>query len=128
MALQLTIEGLPPMNTSDSRGSHWSHSKLKRTWGNRVWAAVRLAYPGTGKPPKPLERAHVTIVRCSQSEPDYDNLVQGGKFLLDGLVLAGVLKDDKPSVIGRPDYLWERRPRGKGCVRIRVEAVEEGGA
>jgi hypothetical protein len=75
-------------------------------------------------PEKPLDRAMVTITRCSMAEPDYDNLVQGGKFLLDGLIRAGVIKDDAPSVIGRPDYQWEKAPRGKGCVRIRVESAE----
>ena len=123
MKLDLTIDGLPPMNTSNSRGSHWSHSKLKRTWGDRVVAAVLFTLKKW--PEKPLERARVSITRCSTSEPDYDNLVQGGKFLLDGLIRAGVIVDDAPSVIGRPDYYWEKAQAAKGCVRIRVESIDD---
>lgn len=53
MRLEVVIEKLPPMNTSNSRGSHWSHSKLKRTWGDRVVAAVIAALKdGCGDEPK----------------------------------------------------------------------------
>lgn len=118
MKLELVIDGLPPMNTAD--GIHrWSRHKLKKAWESKVCGAVLMAL---GRwPEKPLERAQVKITRCSSSEPDFDGLVQGGKFLLDGLVKAGVLVDDRPSVIGQPEFRWERAPRGAGSVRICVE-------
>lgn len=122
--INLTIPGLPPMNTSD-RVSPWAHRKLKKNWESHVCVAVLEAL---GRwPEAPFQRARVTITRCSTSEPDFDNLVQGGKFLLDGLKVAGVIVDDSPDVIGRPDYHWESAPPGKGCVRIRVESIDEGG-
>lgn len=118
MTLDLTLDGLPPMNTAD-RTHHWSAYRLKRAWEGKVCAAV-LHELGRW-PERPLDRARVTITRCSTREPDFENLTQGGKFLLDGLVKAGVLADDSPKVIGRPEYLWEAAPRGAGSVRIRVE-------
>lgn len=120
MTLDLTLDGLPPMNTAD-RTHHWSAYRLKRAWEGKVCAAV-LHELGRW-PERPLDRARVTITRCSTREPDFENLAQGGKFLLDGLVKAGVIADDSPKVIGRPTYLWERAPRGGGCVRINVRPV-----
>lgn len=121
--LDLTIPGLPPMNTAGPHGgSHWSRTRIKRQWEGHVCAAVLTAL---GRwPAAPLERARVTITRCSTREPDFDNLAQGGKFILDGLVKAGVLADDSPKVIGRPEYLWEPAPAAQGCVRVRVEEVD----
>jgi hypothetical protein len=126
VTLELAIPGLPPMNTAGPHGgSHWSRTATKRKWEGRVCVAVLEAL---GRwPTVPLEQARVTITRCSEREPDYDNLTQGGKFLLDGLVKARVLVDDSPKVIGRPDYRWEHAPRGAGCVKILVEASEASG-
>lgn len=122
--LDLTIPGLPPINTAGPHGgSHWARTTTKRQWEGKVCAAVLEAL---GRwPAQPLSRARVTITRASTREPDYDNLTQGGKFILDGLVKAGVLVDDSPAVVGRPEYLWERAPRGMGSVRIQVQAVAE---
>lgn len=118
MTLDLTLPGLPPTNAADRR-SHWSYHKLSKTWQNKTAAAVLEAL---GRwPEAPLERARVTITRCSTTEPDFDGLVAAGKHILDGLVRAGVLVDDAPKVIGRPQYFWERAPRGQGCVRVHVE-------
>lgn len=118
--LEITVAGLPPTNAADRRG-HWTYHKVAKTWQAKTIAAVLTAL---GRwPETPLDRAHVTIIRCSTTEPDYDGLVAAGKHLLDGLVRAGVLSDDAPKVIGKPEYRWERAPRGAGCVRIRVEAA-----
>ena len=95
--------------------------KEKRHWEESVyWATVGET------PVEPLERASLRIVRHSSGpEPDFDNLVQGGKFLADGLVKAGVLADDKPSVVPVREYLWEKCKRGEGRVCISVEEIRE---
>lgn len=120
MTLDLTIPGLPPTNSSDKL-NRWVWRKLKKDWEALVITAVLEA---CGRWPATLDQARVTITRCSTREPDYDGLVQGAKFLLDGLVRAGVIRDDKPSVIGQPVFAWEPAAPGKGCVRIRVEAID----
>lgn len=120
--LNLVIPGLPPINTADGP-NRWARFRLKKAWESKVAQAV--VHELGGWPKEPLVRARVAITRCSTREPDFDGLTQGGKFLLDGLVKAGVLVDDSPRVIGRPDYHWERAPRGMGSVRILVEEVTE---
>ena len=119
-SLAFELPGLPPMNTAD--GMHWrKRHKLKKYWETAVHYAV------IGKRPvQPLERARVRVTRCSSSEPDFENMTQGGKFILDGLVKAGVLIDDKPSVIGQPVYEWRLAKPKHGCVRVSVESVEGG--
>ena len=110
------------MNSADGH-SRWKRYAAKKTWEGAVAAAV-LTELGRW-PAAPLARARVEITRCSTTEPDYDGLVAGGKFLLDGLVRAGVLEDDNPRVVGQPVYRWERAKRGAGCVRV-VVTDEEG--
>ena len=122
MTLHLRIAGLPPMNTADGL-SRWTRRKIRLEWESRVVAAVLMELKRW--PAKPLDRAEVTITRCSANQPDYDGLVQGGKFLLDGLVKAGVLADDSPAVIGIPVYHWEHAPRGSGCVLIAVRPAPD---
>ncbi len=114
-SLDITIPGLPPMNTSD--GGNWQRRfRAKKRWEREVFTATRGMLPE-----KPLDRARVTITRHSGSRrPDFENLTQGGKALLDGLVKVGVIADDRPEVIGQPDYLWEPAPPKHGKVRIQV--------
>lgn len=121
MSLELVIPGLPSCNTAAA--PHWRTRHAERRMWHALVAATVLAELGRW-PEAPLERARVTITRCSAGpEPDFDNLASGAKFLLDGLVKAGVLKDDRPNCIGQPILLWERAPRGRGSVRISVETM-----
>ena len=108
------LDGLPAMNTA--RNKHW---RVKRKhdllWQERVAAAL------VGKlPPEPLATAVVRVTRFSSVEPDYDNLVQSAKPLIDQFVRSGVLVDDKPSVIGAPIYDWVKVAPRKGRVRIEI--------
>lgn len=78
-------------------------------------------------------RATLRLTRHSSIEPDYDGLVYSFKALIDALqppkggkkprIGASVIVDDKPSVIGVPDYKWEKAPRGQGHVTIEVWEV-----
>jgi len=112
--LEFELDGLPPMNSAD--GMHWRvRRKLRIDWEFRVDLACRGRKPET-----PLPKAQVKILRFSSREPDFENLAQGGKFLLDGLVKCGVLEDDRPSVIGQPIYKWIKASPKQGKVRIEV--------
>lgn len=116
--LTIVLDGLPPMNSAD--GFHWrKRQRLRKQWERRVSAEVLAS--DAGKPPKPLESARVTVTRCSAKQPDADNLAQSGKWILDGLVKAGVLADDAPSVIGQPLYQWEPAKPKHGRVVVTVE-------
>lgn len=123
--LEFELPGLPPMNTAN--GWHWrKRKKSKDEWVLRTTCAAKceiLKLKSEGRVFIPWDKATVELIRFSTREPDFDNLVQGGKFIMDGLVRAGVIRDDKPSVIGQPVYLWEKAKPKEGKVRVRVEGV-----
>lgn len=54
---------------------------------------------------------------------DADGLVSSFKHILDGLVFAKVILDDRFNVIGMPKYDWKRAPRGKGFITVRIEEL-----
>ena len=114
--LHIRLIGLPPMNTADG-ANRWARKNDRDCW----YRAVSVACTGR-LPSSPLGKARVRITRRSASarEPDFENLTQGGKHLLDGLVRCGVLLDDNPDVIGRTDYVWEKAPPKGGNVTIDV--------
>lgn len=76
------------------------------------------------KPSTPLTKARLNLVRHSSFECDFDGLVSGFKHCIDGLVVAGVIKNDRMGNIGQPNYKWMRSSPGKGFVTIEVEEIE----
>lgn len=122
MKYELTFElpGLPPTTNSGGR-AHWAAKvKVATRWKVAVLSAVRNRAPLA-----PLNKARLVLVRHSGSEPDFDGLVSSFKHVVDGLVDGRILHDDKPSVVGCPEYRWERAPRGKGKISVRVTSLEE---
>lgn len=118
--LEIILPGLPRMTNPSGRSGHWRVIKNERdSWIKSVKSVI-----GTHKPPAPLKRAFLTLVRYSSTSPDPDGLVSGFKAIVDGLVRCGVLADDKFTNIGMPVYLWEKVPRGEGRVRIVVHEIE----
>ena len=90
---KLTIEGeLPDLNEilADAK-RHWgNYSSLKRKWTVLV---AELAWTQL----KPVKRYPVAICfewYCANKRKDIDNVAAGKKFILDGLVAAGVLEGD----------------------------------
>lgn len=75
------------------------------------------------KPTTPLAKARVSYVRHSSMEPDWDGLVGAFKPVQDALKKLGIIKDDKMSVIGQPNYLWLKCPPKKGHIEIEVEEL-----
>ncbi len=118
--LEFELPGLPKSQTNNY--GHWhSRSRSKKEWEERVhFATVGM------RPREPLTKAKVTLTRCSAAPPDADNLCASFKPILDGLTKAGIIEDDNMSVIGFPDYKWEKAKPKRGKVRIRVESIDEG--
>jgi Holliday junction resolvase RusA-like endonuclease len=54
---------------------------------------------------------------------DHDNLAASFKCIADALVKWGVLHDDAPEFIGRPEYLHAKAPPKQGRVEILVEEI-----
>ena len=113
--LILKISGLPK-RTNNLKGPWQVRMMEARKWKSRVLFEV-----GNRRPKTALTKAKITLTRHSSSEPDYDGLVSSFKHLLDGLILAKVIENDKMSNIGVPVYLWEKTKKGKGYITIKVE-------
>lgn len=111
-----TIQDLPK-RINQGHGSHWTvrHKEAKK-WVILIGAHIRFNFPKV-----PLEKAKITIIRGSSVCPDYDGLVYSGKCLIDALRKLNVIKDDKMSNIGKPDYQWVKASPKKGFVRVIVE-------
>lgn len=116
--LAFELQGLPRM--TNNLMVHWRtrHNDVLK-WKRLVKAQVQLTWP---KKQPALTSAALTLKRYSTREPDFDGLVSGFKSVIDGLVEAGVLLNDKQSVIGQPKYLWEYAGPKQGKIFVKVEA------
>jgi hypothetical protein len=113
--LSLILSGLPKTTNAGGR-LHWAVKvREARSWKNLVNVATRNA-----KPPHPLKAATLALTRYSTREPDFDGLVSSFKHIIDGLVDAGIIADDKPSVIGQPAFYWHKVAPKNGHVLIQV--------
>lgn len=114
--IEFEIKGLPKTTNFGGR-AHWA-VKIKEAnhWKKLVWLSVC-----SQKPKEPLNKAKLTLTRCSSSEPDFDGLVSSFKHVLDGLKESKIIIDDKPSVIGSPTYLWMKVSPKAGRIKVKVE-------
>lgn len=92
---------LPDLNTIiDESKRHWaSYSTMKKENTEMVaWLAK-----GKGK----FKKIDLEIIwYCKNKRKDKDNISVGQKFILDGLVQAGVIKNDGWKQIGNIDHRW----------------------
>lgn len=118
--LVFEIPGLPRMSNASGRSRSWraTHNAARR-WKHEVILVTR-----SHRPPAPLERARLTLTRFSSVEPDADGLVIGFKPVIDGLVKAGILVNDRMSNIGMPTYRWAKALPGKGKIQVVVEEID----
>lgn len=91
--IKLVIPEIPPSNNKFmGRGSKqyqaFTYQKEKQKWAWLVRAAVKK------KPIKPIEKAIVNITYYFPDERKRDPDNYSGKFILDGLTKAGIIKDD----------------------------------
>ena len=115
--LSFELAGLP--STANSHKAHWAIAGAER----KKWRLAAKMRTFMQRPPTPLEKCKITCTRFSSSEPDFDNLTQSFKSVIDGLKDAGIIKDDKASVVVKREYLWEKCGRGQGKIKVMVEAV-----
>ncbi len=72
-----------------NRGNKFAHNALRQKIKQQVCYLVR------GKEPQvPLENFKLSITRHGARALDYDNLISSFKAYIDGLKLAGIIKDD----------------------------------
>lgn len=115
---EFTIPGLPPTTNSHGR-AHWTvKAKLARKWRDLVVLAV-----GSNKPSSPLLRAKLTLTRGSSADLDPDGLVSSFKHIVDGLIDAGVIANDRTKNIGFPTYNWEQCAKKNGFIRVHIQEL-----
>ena len=82
---------LPALNeVIDKSKRHWSqYAKEKKQWTRFVALLARLNL-------KPVEKQVSLSIRwvCKDKRRDPDNVASGKKFIIDGLVAGGILKND----------------------------------
>jgi hypothetical protein len=120
--VEFILPGLPKMKNLKRTMGHWAQAHREAS----KWKRMVKSYLNNKRPAKPLEKAKLTLTRGSSVEPDFDGLVSGFYHVIDGLVEANILVNDKPSNIGSPTYLWEKAAQGKGFVKIIVEEIVGG--
>jgi len=113
--LKIDLQGLPRTVNSIGR-LHWA-VKAKET---RYWIDCVALYVINKKPLKPLPKVRLRFTRFSSRQPDFDNLVNSFKAVQDGLVVSGILQNDKPENIETPEYIWQKACHKKGQIRIEV--------
>lgn len=90
--IRITLNGVPPsLNQFAGRENAWRYRETKERWTAAVQWAVKAA---RAKPPEPYKRASVELLYYFPTRSRHDPDNYSGKFLLDGLTLAGVIADD----------------------------------
>lgn len=116
--LYLKLPGLPkPMNRLLRR--HWALVKKEKDHWHEM---VALSLVGK-KPPGPLSKVKLRIVRHSSRAPDFDGCVSAAKFLIDGLVISKVIINDTMEVVGSPAYEWQKGKQGEGFMEVFLEEI-----
>lgn len=116
--ITIIIKDLPKMPNSLLR-KHWAIiTKEKNKW--HTYTKLCL---GLGKPKEPFKKARLVLTRFSTREPDYDGLVGSFKYVVDGLVKAGVIIDDKVSVIGQSEYKWVQAKKVDQRIEVTIETI-----
>lgn len=116
--MEYVIKGsLAKLNEHDgaNRANRFAGAKLKETMTSLV------AYQVKGKPPI-LEPCYITFRWRYSSKHDFDNIRFGCKYVLDGMVKAGVLPNDNQKwVLGFRGDFFEKVPVGDEGVTVVVE-------
>lgn len=116
--ITLKIKDLPKMPNTLIR-KHWAIiTKEKNKWHGLV-----KLFLGHQTPKAPFKKAKLVLTRYSMRAPDYDGLVGSFKYVVDGLVKAGVIIDDKITVIGNSDYKWEKCKKLEQRIEVTIEST-----
>lgn len=102
--MRLIIPGtLPGLNEiiDAAKMTPYAYRELKKTYTELVaWEAVKQKIPF-------YDKADFTILwYCPDRRHDKDNIMAGTKFILDGLVTAGILKNDGWNQIGSIEHIF----------------------
>jgi len=116
--LKFFVSGVPKA-TNALLGRHWwAKSKNADEWKNKV--AFELMK--RSRPPEPLTRCRLNIIRHSNRTLDYDGCVASMKPIVDALVVLRILENDTYRITGQWNVLQAYCPKAQE--RIEVEVIE----
>lgn len=120
MIYEIEIHDLPKLPNA-TMYKHWrtKHQEAQK-WKKRVVEACTYAKITHLQ----LHHAILTFERHSSREPDFDSLVASFKHVTDGLVEAGVIVNDKPSIIGQSSFRWIKEKQKNAKIKVRIESAE----
>lgn len=112
----LRMNALPK---AQSGHTHWAIAgKARREWRHSACLYSKMVWR---KPA--LTKCKITATRHSSVEPDRDNLSISTKSIIDGIKDAGVITDDKPSLVVEFRTHWVKAPPKKGYITVEVEEL-----
>ena len=116
MTYRYIIPDVPPSNNLFiGRNNRWNYQKIKKHWADTINLVCRP------KPPEPLNRARVTLSYQFNDKRRRAPDNYSGKMVLDGLVSAGIIKDDSFSCI---DLVLKSAYGKTEQIEILIEDVE----
>jgi crossover junction endodeoxyribonuclease RusA len=123
--IKIVLPDIPPSLNKWSR-MHWATAaKIKKQWEHDILYTFLTSTQIIPKEEKqfPWIKAKIRIIYYfkTRARRDIDNMNQ--KFLLDGLVKAGVISDDSTNVIGQVEII---PAYDKNNPRTEIEVLKEG--
>lgn len=114
--MTMTAERRQVINANDRL--HWAvKARLVRDLRRQAyWCARAQLKPAGGR-----SRVVITYGWPSGRLPDSSNLAPTSKAILDGMVDAGVFRDDDPKHVVGPDDRVERGQAGSVSITVRIE-------
>jgi hypothetical protein len=93
------------------RSNRFALHRQNKQWDRLIYCLLREK---NAIPPSPLTKAHIRLIRHSHRTLDFDGLVGSLKPVVDSLVSAGVILDDRWNVLGKWDVDQIFRPKKEG--------------
>jgi Holliday junction resolvase RusA-like endonuclease len=117
MTETIIIPELPPMlnGSNGLKRMHWAtYTKIRDKWTWLVRQQTKTRY---------LTPVHITFVRHSSQQPDWDNLYASFKVIGDAMKAAGVLKDDTMQEIVTLTAKWEKSKQKEQKTEIIITSI-----
>lgn len=118
--IRFSIPGLAPKSTSPNGRAHYLRKHADgKAYGETVFLIAQSAKPAWW-PSQGQERALVTLTQKANRLRDHDNFAASFKPGLDAIVRAGIIADDKPSVIDLSLRAVRVKTRDEECVEVSI--------
>ena len=117
--LKIIVPGAPENLNAVIRMKRQQYNRVKKNWHQVIWALTV-----SHRPPTPLKKFKIRIIRYSARMLDFDGLVGSMKPLVDGLRHSRIIRDDSWPMTGPWDVSQEFRPEKEGK-QVYLEVREE---